>query len=68
MTIDSGLGNLSLIVPDDVDAVVTVEGAAVNINHGSGWSQNGQKYVQTGSGSTLTVLVKMAAGNLVITH
>ena len=68
VTIDSGLGNLSLIVPDDVDAVVTVEGAAVNINHSSGWSQNGQKYVQTGSGSTLTVLVKMAAGNLVITH
>lgn len=67
VTIESGLGNLSLIIPQDVDAVVTVEGAAVNINHGSGWSQNGQKYVQNGSGPTLTVLVKMAAGNLVIT-
>ncbi len=50
VTIDSGLGNLALIVPEDVDAVVTVEGAALNINHGSGWAQNGHKYVQTGSG------------------
>ena len=36
VTVESGLGNLSLIVPDDVDAVVTVEGAALNVNHGSG--------------------------------
>lgn len=68
VTIESGLGNLSLIVPPDVDASVTVEGAAVNISHGSGWAQNGQNYTQRGSGRTLTVLVKMAAGNLVITH
>jgi hypothetical protein len=66
VTIESGLGNLSLIVPEDVDAVVTVESAAVNINHGSGWAQNGQKYVQKGSGPTLTIIVKMAAGNLTI--
>jgi hypothetical protein len=68
VTIESGFGNLSLIVPEDVDAVVTVEGAAVNINHGSGWTQNGQKYVQNGSGPRLTIIVKMAAGNLSITN
>jgi len=68
VTVESGLGNLSLIVPEEVDAVVTVEGAAVNINHGSSWAQNGQKYTQSGSGPTLTIVVKMAAGNLVITH
>jgi hypothetical protein len=28
---------------------------------------NGQKYTQKGSNATLTILVKMAAGNLVIT-
>ncbi len=67
VTVESGLGNLTLIVPEDVDAVVTVESAAVNISHDSGWAQNGQKYTQNGSGSTLTILVKMAAGNLVIT-
>jgi hypothetical protein len=67
VTIESGLGNVSLIIPEDVDAVVTVESAAVNINHGSGWAQNGQKYVQKGSGATLTIIVQMAAGNLTIT-
>ena len=68
VTVDSGLGNLTLIVPEDTSAVVTVEGAAVNISAGSGWAQNGQKYTQKGSDYSLTILVKMAAGNLVITH
>ena len=67
VTVESGLGNLSLIVPENVEAVVTVESVAVNISHGSGWSQNGQKYTQNGSGPTLTIIVKLAAGNLVIT-
>jgi hypothetical protein len=67
VTIESGFGNVSLLIPEGVDAVVTVESAAVNINHGSGWAQNGQKYAQKGSGPALTILVKMAAGNLVIT-
>jgi hypothetical protein len=68
VTVESGLGNLSLIVPEDMNAVITVEGAALNISSGSGWTQNGQKYSQKGSGPSLTILVKMAAGNLVITH
>ena len=67
VTVESGLGNLSLKIPEGVDATVTVESTAVSINHGSGWTQNGQIYTQPGSGATLTVLVKMAAGNLVIT-
>ena len=66
VTIDSGFGNVTLIVPEDVDAKVTVEGTAVNINHGSGWAQNGNDYTQKGDGPTLTFIVKMAAGNLLI--
>ena len=66
VTIDSGFGNLSLIVPEGVNAKVTVEGAAVNINHGSGWAQNGNNYTQKGDGFTLTFIVNMAAGNLLI--
>jgi hypothetical protein len=66
VTVEAGFGDLSLIIPEDVDAVVTVEGTAVNINHSSGWSQNGQKYTQKGPTPTLTIVVKMAAGNLVI--
>jgi hypothetical protein len=66
VTIDSGFGNVTVIVPEDVNAKVTVEGAAVNINHGSGWAQNGNDYTQKGEGPTLTFVVKMAAGNLLI--
>ena len=65
-TIDSGFGNLSLIIPEDVTAKITVESAAANINHGSGWAQNGQDYTQRGDGPTLTIVVNMAAGNLLI--
>ena len=65
--IESGAGNVQLIVPKDVDAEVTVESALVNINHSSGWSQSGNDYTQTGEGPTLTIIVKMAAGNLTIT-
>lgn len=67
ITVDSGFGNVSLIIPRDVDARVTVESAAVNINHGASWAQNGKEYTQEGEGSTLTLIVKMAAGNLLIT-
>jgi uncharacterized protein DUF2154 len=67
VTIEAGFGNLSLVIPEDVDTVISVESAAVNISHSSGWAQNGQKYTQNGTGSTLTIVVKMAAGNLVIT-
>ncbi len=67
VTVGAGLGDMSLVIPKDVNAVITVEGAALNVNHSSGWAQNGQKYIQKGSGSTLTIVIKMAAGNLVIT-
>lgn len=68
VTIEAGLGNVTIVIPEDVKSTVTVEGAAVNISHGSGWTQNGQKYTQSGSGPDIAILVKMAAGNLVITH
>lgn len=65
-TIDSGFGNLTLIIPEGVSTKVRVEGAALNISHGSEWSQSGQNYTQQGDGHTLTILVKMAAGNLLL--
>lgn len=68
VTIDSGLGNVSLIIPQNINARVTVDSAAVNINHGSGWNQNGKDYTQQGEGPTLTFIVKMAAGNLLMSN
>ena len=65
--IEAGAGDVQLIIPEGVNAEVTVESAFVSINHSSGWSQDGNDYTQSGEGPTLTIIVKMAAGNLTIT-
>jgi len=65
--IETGFGDLNLVIPEGVDARVTVEGGPVNVNHSSGWAQSNQTYTQSGSGPTLTILIKMGAGNVTIT-
>jgi len=65
--VETGFGDLKLVVPKGVDARVTVEGGPVNINHSSGWAQSNQTYTQDGSGPTLTIIVKVGAGNVTIT-
>ena len=67
ITIEAGFGDMNLIVPEGVNTKVTVEGAAVDINHNSNWSQSGNLYSQTGEGNTLTIIVKIAAGSLSLT-
>ncbi len=68
ITISSGVSNLILVVPDGVNANVTVESGVSNVNAGSGWIQNGNLYSQNGSGPMLTFIVKTGAGNLTLTH
>jgi len=65
--VETGFGNLTLVIPEDVDARVTVEGTAINVTHSSGWGQSNRTYTQDGSGPTLTIIVKMGAGNVTIT-
>ena len=57
-----------LVIPEGVHAVVTVESGAANVNSGSGWSQSGNVYTQEGEGPTLTIIVKIGAGNLTLTR
>ena len=64
---ETGFGNLLLVIPKGVNARVTIEGGPVNVNHSSGWGQSNQTYTQEGSGPTLTIIVKMGAGNVTIT-
>lgn len=65
--IESGFSNIILVIPEGMDAVVTVESGASNINAGSGWSQSGNVYKQRGEGPTLTFVIELGAGNLTIT-
>lgn len=63
VAIDSGLGTVTLIIPDGVNARVTVDGL-LTVNSSGGWSQNDKVYTLSGSGPTLTIMVKMGAGTL----
>lgn len=65
--IEAGAGDVQLVIPKDVNAKVTVDSALVSVNLSSNWSQDGNDYTQSGSGPALTIIVKMAAGNLTIT-
>lgn len=65
--IEAGAGDVQLIIPKDMNAKVTVESTLASVNHSSGWTENGSEYTQKGTGPELTIIVKMAAGNLTIT-
>jgi len=65
--VEAGAGDVQLVIPKGVNAKVTVESTLASVNHSSGWTQNGSDYTQDGEGSELTIIVKMAAGNLTIT-
>lgn len=64
VTIESGISNIVLIIPQGVSAKVTFEGGLSSVNTSSSWTKNGNTYIQTGSGPTIRVDVKMGAGNL----
>ena len=66
--ISSGLSNIIVVVPEGVDAIVTVESGASNVNAGSGWSKNGDVYKQEGEGPTLTFVIEIGAGNVTLTR
>jgi len=67
VNVEAGAGDVQLVIPKGVNAKVTIESALVKVNLSSNWSQDGNDYAQTGEGPKLTIIVKMAAGNLTIT-
>jgi hypothetical protein len=66
--VTTGFSNLIIIVPDGVDAVVTVESGVSNVSAGSGWSQK-RKRLQTERGRSHTDLChRNGRGNLTLTR
>lgn len=65
--IQSGLSNITIVVPEGVNAIVTVDSGVSNISTGSGWSQSGKVYEQAGEGPTLTFVIEIGAGNVTLT-
>jgi hypothetical protein len=68
VSIETGVSNMTLIVPSGVPAQVTVEGGLSNASAPQGWEKNGNVYTQSGSGPALTILVEIGAGNLTISR
>jgi len=66
--IEAGLGNITLVIPQDVSAQVTVSSGMSNVNMDSGWQKNGDTYIQAGNGPTLNLIVDIGAGNLTISR
>jgi len=68
VNIETGFSNIILVIPEGINANVTVESGVSNINAGPGWDQNGDRYTRDGDGHTLTIVVEMGAGNLTLTR
>jgi len=68
VSINAGLGNLTIIIPELLPVQLTVDGSLANINMSNGWSRDGNTYTQAGSGPMLTMVVEIGAGNLVVTN
>jgi hypothetical protein len=66
ISIEAGLGNLTLVIPEGISAIVNVESGLSNVSIPSGWEKEGNRYTQSGSGPTLTFIIEIGAGNLTI--
>jgi hypothetical protein len=67
ITINSGFSNIILLIPENVNAKVTMESGLTNVSAGSSWDKQGNRYTQSGDGPTLTFVVEMGAGNITLT-
>jgi len=65
-SIDSGLSDMTVIIPEGINAVVTIDSALADVTLPDGWSQSGNAYTQKGDGPTLTVIINIGAGNIVV--
>lgn len=64
VTIEVGLSDVAILVPAGVPARLELDRALANVNLKGDWTQDGSVYVKPGSGSQLTISVKMGAGSL----
>ena len=66
--IQTGISNMTLVIPSGVPVQLTVEGGLSNVTYGSGWTKSGNVYTQPGSGPQLTIVAHIGAGNLSLTR
>jgi hypothetical protein len=64
VTVDAGISSVTILVPEGVNVRLSFDGGLSNVDVHGEWEQDGTDYVQSGTGPTLTIRVKMGAGNL----
>ena len=64
VVIQTGLSELTISVPDDLDVRVQITSGLTNINTLGGWAQSGSTYTHNGDGPVLDITIELAAGNL----
>ncbi|RPI27814.1 MAG: hypothetical protein EHM70_17410 [Chloroflexota bacterium] len=64
VTIESGISNIEIIVPEGVSARVTFEGGLSNVDADGEWDRSGNDYTMSGEGPTINIIVTLGAGNL----
>lgn len=67
VSMDSGLSDITVIVPPGMNASVTVDSTLADVSFGDEWVQKGKVYSQKGEGPTLTIIINLGAGNLRLT-
>ncbi len=66
VSIDAGLSNVRVVVPEGVAARVFVDRGLANVDIDSGWEKSGNDYTHGGVGPRLTINVNIGAGNLAL--
>jgi hypothetical protein len=62
--ISAGMSDITLTIPANMQATITVNGGLSNINANGTWTINGNSYTSGSAGPTIRITVDMAVGNL----
>ena len=64
VSIESGVSSVTVIIPEGTNAQVITDNGLSTVTTSGNWQQNGSNYQLSGSGYTITIMVKMGAGSL----
>ncbi len=64
VTVESGISQVTIIIPESVSAQLIFKGGLSNVTTHGAWEKSGKDYINPGSGLKLTITVTMGAGSL----
>lgn len=64
--VETGLSTLTISIPENINAEISLEGSLTNISTRGNWEVVNNHYSLDGEGPTITISIEMSAGNLVL--